>query len=84
MQFMADQVRRAIAWVYRNADKFDGDRDRLYIGGHSSGGHLCGVALVTDWQNDFGLPGNIVKGGLCMNEAAKTLRVQSRTASPTL
>jgi len=38
---MAEQVRRAIAWVYKNADKFDGDRDRLYIGGHSSGGHLC-------------------------------------------
>ena len=64
---MAEQVRRAIAWVYKNADKFDGDRDRLYIGGHSSGGHLCGVALVTDWQNDFGLPGDMVKGGLCMS-----------------
>jgi arylformamidase len=67
LRIMAEQVRRAIAWVYRNADKFDGDRDRLYIGGHSSGGHLCGVALVTDWQNDFGLPGNMVKGGLCMS-----------------
>jgi len=67
LRIMAEQVRRAIAWVYRNADKFDGDRDRLYIGGHSSGGRLCGVALVTDWQNDFGLPGNMVKGGLCMS-----------------
>jgi len=67
LRIIAEQVRRAIAWVYRNADKFDGDRDRLYIGGHSSGGRLCGVALVTDWQNDFGLPGNMVKGGLCMS-----------------
>jgi arylformamidase len=64
---LADQVRRSIAWVYRNAGKFGGDRDRLYIGGHSSGGHLCGVALVTDWQKDFGLPADMVKGGLCMS-----------------
>jgi arylformamidase len=64
---MAAQVRRAIAWVYKNAASFDGDPDRLYIGGHSSGGHLCGVALVTDWQNEFGLPADAIRGGLCMS-----------------
>jgi len=64
---MAAQVRRAIAWVYKNAATFDGDPDRIYIGGHSSGGHLCGVALVTDWENDFGVPSTIVKGGLCIS-----------------
>jgi arylformamidase len=64
---MAEQVRRAIAWTYKNAASFDGDANRLYIGGHSSGGHLCGVALVTDWQKEFGLPNDIVKGGLCMS-----------------
>ena len=50
---MAEQVLRAIAWVYKNAASFGGDPDRLYIGGHSSGGHLCGVTLVTDWERDF-------------------------------
>ena len=64
---MAAQVRRGIAWVYKNAASFGGDPERIYIGGHSSGGHLCGVALVTDWQKDFGLPDNTVKGGLCMS-----------------
>jgi arylformamidase len=63
---MAAQVRRGIAWVYKNAASFDGDPERIFIGGHSSGGHLCGVALVTDWQKEFGLPENTVKGGLCM------------------
>src|SRR5215472_3882799 len=67
LRVMADQVRRGIAWLYRNADSFGGDRDRLYIGGHSSGGHLCGVALITDWQKDFGLPADMVKAGLCMS-----------------
>lgn len=64
---MAAQVRRGIAWVCKNASTFGGDPDRIFIGGHSSGGHLCGVALVTDWQKDFGLPDNAVKGGLCMS-----------------
>ena len=67
LRVMAEQVRRGIAWVYRNAESFGGDQSRLYIGGHSSGGHLCGVALVTDWQKEFGLPVDMVKGGLCMS-----------------
>ena len=58
---MAAQVRRGIAWVYQNAASFGGDPERIFIGGHSSGGHLCGVALVTDWQKDFGLPQNTVR-----------------------
>ncbi|HKW36830.1 MAG TPA: alpha/beta hydrolase [Burkholderiales bacterium] len=62
---MAAQVRSAIAWVHRNAKSFGGDPDRLYISGHSSGAHLAGVALITDWKKDFGLPADIVKGALC-------------------
>jgi len=64
---MADQVRRAVAWVYKNAASFGGDRERLYLSGHSSGSHLAGVVLVTDWQKDFGLPQDIVKGALLMS-----------------
>lgn len=64
---MATQVRRAVAWTYKNAKTFGGDASRLYVGGHSSGGHLCGVVLVTDWQKEFGLPADIIKGGMCMS-----------------
>ena len=38
---MVDQVRRAVAWVYRNAKSFGGDPARVYVTGHSSGGHLA-------------------------------------------
>jgi arylformamidase len=61
---MAEQVRRAIAWVYKNAPSFGGDPSRVYVSGHSSGAHLGGVVLVTDWQQDFGLPKDVVKGAL--------------------
>ena len=62
---MASQVRNAIAWIYRNADRFDGDNDRIYVSGHSSGGHLAAIALTTDWPNCFGLPKSVIKGGIC-------------------
>jgi arylformamidase len=61
---MAEQVRRAIAWVYENAASFGGEPSRIYLSGHSSGAHLAGVALVSDWQKDFGVPANVVKGGV--------------------
>jgi arylformamidase len=64
---LADQVRRAIAWVYRNAAGFGGDPGRLYVGGQSSGGHLAAVALTTDWQREFDLPTDLIKGGLCLS-----------------
>src|SRR6266849_2601119 len=41
LTMMADQVRRAVAWVYRNAQEFGGDASRLYLSGHSSGAHLA-------------------------------------------
>jgi len=61
---MADQVRRAIAWVHANAASFGGDRNRIYLSAHSSGAHLAGVALITDWRKDFGLPADVVKAAL--------------------
>lgn len=61
---MAEQVRRAIAWVWRNAASFGGDPRRLYVGGQSSGAHLAAVALTADWAAQ-GLPADLIKGGLC-------------------
>ena len=63
---MAEQVRRAIVWVHRNAAIFGGDPDRIHICGHSSGGHLAAVLLTTDWTA-YGLPVNVIKGGLCVS-----------------
>lgn len=55
------QNRAAIAWTYNNAKSFGGDRDRLSICGHSSGGHLGGMMLVTDWEGEYSLPKNMIK-----------------------
>jgi arylformamidase len=60
---MADQVRRAVAWVYKNAKSFGGDPERIYVSGQSSGAHLAGNVVTTDWK-DYGLPADVVKGAL--------------------
>ena len=64
---MIEQVRSAVAWVYEHAASFGGDVERIYITGHSSGAHLSGCALVTDWQKDFALPSDTIKGGLLIS-----------------
>jgi arylformamidase len=63
---LGEQCREAVAWVYRNADKFDADRDRILVSGHSAGGHLAGVVLTTDWK-EFDLPADVVKQGLLVS-----------------
>ena len=67
LMVLADQVRRAIAWVFQNIARFGGDPNRLYLGGQSSGAHLAAVALTTDWRHDFDLPADIIKGGVCIS-----------------
>jgi arylformamidase len=59
---MAGQVRRGLAWVYRNAALFGGERERIYVSGTSSGAHLAAVAATTDWEAELELPASLVKG----------------------
>ena len=79
---MVDQVRRAIAWVYEHASDFNGNREAIYIAGHSSGAHLGGVVLITDWAKDFGLPTDVVKGALLCSGMydLKPVRLSARSS----
>jgi arylformamidase len=61
---MAEQLRRAIAWLHGNAASFGGDRERIFVSGHSSGGHLAAVLLTTDWTA-LSLPRDVIRGGVC-------------------
>lgn len=55
----------ALAWVHRNVAGHGGDPDRIFVGGHSSGGSLYAlVALRRDALERAGLPGDAVKGCL--------------------
>jgi arylformamidase len=61
---MVRQVRSAIGWLYANAAGFGGDRRRIVVLGHSSGAHITGCLLVTDWTA-FGVPQNPIASAIC-------------------
>jgi arylformamidase len=57
------QCRAAAAFVYNNADELGVDRDRMYVSGHSAGGQIVGMLLADGWQEQHGLPTEVIKGG---------------------
>jgi len=62
---MVHQVRRAIAWLYRNASKLGANPEQIHVSGHSSGAHLAACVAVTAWEDEFGLPSEVVKSVIC-------------------
>jgi arylformamidase len=59
---MAAQVKRAVAWTWMNAERLEINPRQLFVCGTSSGAHFGGVLAATDWNKDFGLPRDAVKG----------------------
>ncbi|MPZ77696.1 MAG: alpha/beta hydrolase fold domain-containing protein [Deltaproteobacteria bacterium] len=57
------QTRSAIAWIFKNIMRYNGDPSKLYISGHSAGGHLTAMALAHDWKQE-GLPRDFIKGAV--------------------
>ena len=57
------QTRAAIAWVAKNIMRYSGDPSRIYVSGHSAGGHLTAMALAHDWTKE-GLPQDCIKGAV--------------------
>jgi arylformamidase len=59
---------KAVAWVYKNIDKYGGDPKRITVAGHSAGGHLVAMMLSCLWQKfDSTLPKDIVKNALSIS-----------------
>lgn len=79
---MVTQIGRAIAWIHANADTLGADPDRLYVSGHSSGGHLAACALVADWPATHGAPDDILKGGTVISGMGdlKAVRLSARSS----
>jgi arylformamidase len=46
MDQIVGEARSAVAWVIEHATEFDGDPARVFVSGHSAGGHLTAMAMV--------------------------------------
>ena len=65
---IVQQMLRASRWLWLNAEEYGMDQDRLYVAGHSAGGHLtammmCAMFPVLDRQ----LPKDLWKGALAIS-----------------
>lgn len=59
---------RALAWLYRNAGRFDYDPERIVVAGHSAGGHLAAMMMAARWDEwSKDLPVDLVKAGVLMS-----------------
>lgn len=62
------QLVKAVAWVYKNIDKYGGDPKRITVAGHSAGGHLVAMLLSCLWSKfDATLPNDVVKNALSIS-----------------
>ena len=58
---IVEQTRQAVHWLHANGRSLGGDPAKLYLSGHSAGGHLAAMMLAQDWEKQ-GLPGDVLKG----------------------
>jgi arylformamidase len=61
------QVRASIAWLYRNGSAHGANPSHIYLLGNSVGAHLAAMAILTDWERQYGLPADTAKGACAIS-----------------
>lgn len=63
-----EDVAAAFAWVVRNVTEYGGDANRIYVGGHSAGGHLAALlALDERYLKRHGLSNRNIRGTFALS-----------------
>jgi arylformamidase len=66
-EILLQQV-RALVWLYRHAEQYDFDRNRIVVGGHSAGAHMTAMLMTAVWSAIGGdLPVDLIKGGFLLS-----------------
>ncbi|WP_341701850.1 alpha/beta hydrolase [Ferrovibrio sp.] len=78
MDRIVASIRRALVWLWREAAPLGFDPNRIYVTGHSAGGHLTAIAALTDWTaQDGAAPVDLVKGGVAISGLYDLLPIRS-------
>lgn len=65
---IARQQLRALAWLYKNSEKYDIDHRRIILVGHSAGAHLAAMMMAASWPTyDKELPVDLIKAGVLLS-----------------
>ena len=70
MDEVVRQARAAVAWTLAHAASFGGDPNRVWVAGHSAGGHLATAVAATDpahWVAAGAAPGTVPAGGFAFS-----------------
>ncbi|NDE11069.1 MAG: alpha/beta hydrolase [Chitinophagia bacterium] len=66
---MAEDVAKSVKWVKDNIENYGGDPNKIYISGHSAGGHLSALISVrNDYFDKLGIV-NPIKGTILIDAA---------------
>lgn len=56
------QARASVVWLASQAEEYGIDRERIYVGGTSAGGHLAAMVAAGGWHEDAWVADDLVKG----------------------
>lgn len=84
----AEDAAAAFAWVYQHVKEIGGDPERIYLAGHSAGGHLAALLAVNGYYlKAYGLTPTAIRGVASLSGIYDVSRLNifgphGRTASP--
>ena len=58
-----DDAAEAVAWTFRNIEKYGGDPSKIFVTGHSAGGYLTSmIGLDKKWLDKYGIDADSIAG----------------------
>lgn len=58
-----DDAAAAVAWTFKNIEKYGGDPSKIFVSGHSAGGYLTSmIGLERKWLANYGIEADSIAG----------------------